>query len=44
MLHIRYPVERDGHRRVVHSRGFREAEKKFPKYEQARRKLRLVCP
>jgi hypothetical protein len=44
MLHIRYPVERDGYRRVVHSRGFREAEKKFPKYEQARRKLRLVCP
>jgi hypothetical protein len=44
MLHIRYPVERDGHRRIVHSRGFREAEKKFPKYEQARRRLRLVCP
>lgn len=44
MLHIRYPVERDGHRRVVHSRGFREAEKKFPKYEQARCRLRLVCP
>jgi len=44
MLHIRFPVERDGHRRVVHSREFREAERKFPKYEQARRRLRLVCP
>jgi hypothetical protein len=44
MLHIRYPVERKGHRRVVHSRGFREAEKRFPRYEQARRRLRLVCP
>lgn len=44
MLHIRYPVEREGHRRIVHSRGFREAERKFPQYEQARRRLRLVCP
>jgi hypothetical protein len=39
MLHIRFPVERNGHRRVVHSRAFREAEKKFPHYEQARRRL-----
>ena len=39
MLHIKYPVERDGHRRVVHSRAFREAEMKFPHYEQARRRL-----
>ena len=40
MLHIRYPVERQGHRRVVHSVEFRQAEKRFPKYEQARRKLK----
>ena len=39
MLHIRFPVERNGHRRVVHSRAFREAEKSFPQYEKARRKL-----
>ena len=39
MLHIKYPVERDGHRRVVHSRAFRAAEKKFPHYERARRRL-----
>ena len=43
MLHIRYPVERNGHRRVVHSREFHEAEKKFPRFEQARRELKLVC-
>jgi hypothetical protein len=39
----RYPVERRGHRRVVHSRAFREAEKKFPKFEQTRRRLKLIC-
>ena len=44
MLHIRYPVERNGHRRVVHSREFLEAEKKFPRFEQARRELKLICP
>ena len=33
MLHIRFPVERRGQRRVIHSREFREAEKKFPHYE-----------
>lgn len=43
MLHILYPVVRDGHRRVVHSREFREAERKFPRYEQARRELKLIC-
>ncbi len=43
MLHMRYPVERRGHRRVVHSKAFHEAEKKFPKYEQARRRLKLIC-
>jgi len=44
MLHARYPVERIGARRIVHSRQFRVAEKKFPKYDQARRKLKLICP
>ena len=43
MLHIRYPVERRGQRRVVHSREFREAEKKFPQYEEACRKLKHLC-
>ena len=42
-LHMRYPVERQGPRRVVHSREFREAEKKFPKYAQIRRRLKQIC-
>jgi predicted metal-dependent hydrolase len=40
MLHMRFPVERDGHRRVLHSREFRKAEREFPKYEEARKSLR----
>jgi hypothetical protein len=43
MLHIRFPVERRGHRRVVHSREFREAERKFPQYELACRQIKLLC-
>jgi len=43
MLHMRYPVERQGPRRVVHSREFREAEKKFPEYERIRRRLKQIC-
>jgi len=40
MLHMRFPVERDGHRRVVHSREFRMAEREFPQYEEARKSLK----
>ncbi len=40
MLHMRYPVERQGHRRVMHSGDFRQAEKRFPHFEQARRRLK----
>jgi hypothetical protein len=36
-------VERRGHSRVVHSREFREAERRFPRYEQVRRRLRRFC-
>jgi predicted metal-dependent hydrolase len=43
MLHVRIPVERRGQRRVVHSREFREAEKKFPKYELACRQIKHLC-
>lgn len=43
MLHIRFPIERHGHRRVVHSREFREAEKKFPQYELACRQIKHLC-
>ena len=42
-LHMRYPVERNGPRRVVHSREFREAEKEFPKYEKIRQRLKRIC-
>jgi Protein of unknown function DUF45 len=42
MLHVVYPVGRNGHRRVVHSPEFRAAEKGFPQYEQARRKLKQL--
>ena len=43
MLHICFPVERHGPRRVVHSREFREAERKFPQYEQACRQIKRLC-
>ena len=43
MLHIRFPVERNGHRRVVHSREFREEERRFPRYEEARKSLKHFC-
>jgi hypothetical protein len=43
MLHARYPVRRQGHRRVIHSAEFRAAEKRFPKYEQAVRQLKRLC-
>jgi predicted metal-dependent hydrolase len=42
MLHIKFPVERDGHRRIIHSRAFRAAERKFPHYERALRRLRQI--
>ncbi len=42
MLHIRFPTDRRRDRRIVHSTAFREAEKKFPKYEQAHRRLKLI--
>jgi hypothetical protein len=42
MLHMKFPVGRKGHRRILHPPEFREAEKQFPKYEQARRRLKLM--
>jgi len=44
MLHMQFPVERNGHRRVVHSREFQQAEKKFPHYDAARRSLKHLRP
>jgi hypothetical protein len=42
MLHVVHPVGRNGHRRVVHSAEFRAAERRFPQYEQARRRLKQL--
>ena len=40
MLHARFPVEHRNHRRVVHSKAFREAERAFPHYSRAIRWFR----
>lgn len=40
MLHIVFPIERDHHRRVIHSSRFREMERKFPGYTEAQRFLK----
>ena len=42
MLHIRIPLERCGSRRVIHSRAFREAERKFPNYRRVRDRLKKI--
>jgi hypothetical protein len=39
MLHVRYPVERNHHRRIVHSKAFQAAERAFPHYQRAVRWL-----
>ena len=44
MLHIRFPVGRNGHRRVVHSREFHKAEREFPNYEEAKKSLKHFHP
>ena len=36
MLHLRYPVDHSKTRRCVHTREFREAEKKFPRLREAK--------
>jgi hypothetical protein len=42
MLHLRYPVEHNGARRRVHTRDFREAEKKFAALKEAKDLLRKL--
>jgi hypothetical protein len=39
MLHVRHPVERNHHRRIVHSKAFQAAERTFPHYQRALRWL-----
>jgi hypothetical protein len=42
MLHLRYPVDHTGSRRRVHTREFREAEKKFPFWKEAKELLKKL--
>jgi len=42
MLHLQYPVEHGGKRRRVHTREFREAEKKFPGLVEAKELLKRL--
>ncbi len=42
MLHLRYPVDHNGVRRRVHTREFREAERKFPRLQEAKELLKRI--
>lgn len=42
MLHLRYPVDHSGARRRVHTREFREAERKFPGWKEAKEMLKRL--
>jgi hypothetical protein len=42
MLHLRYPVEHKGVRRRVHTREFRDAEKRFPRLSEAKEALKRL--
>jgi hypothetical protein len=35
MLHLKYPAEYRSQRRCVHTKPFKEDEKKFPRYAEA---------
>lgn len=40
MLHLRHPVDHNGARRCVHTREFRESEKRFPRLKEAKEILK----
>ncbi|HUY14302.1 MAG TPA: M48 family peptidase [Terriglobia bacterium] len=42
MLHMVYPVQRKGHRRVIHSREFQESERRFPNYRSVQQTLKTI--
>lgn len=42
MLHLRYPVEHRGLRRCVHTPEFKEAEKQFPHFKEAKELLKKL--
>ena len=43
MLHIKHPIEYEGPRRVIHSRKFKEEEKRYPNFVALKEKLRELC-
>lgn len=42
MLHLRFPVDHRGARRCVHTQEFREAEKRFPQWKEAKEILKKL--
>ena len=42
MLHLRYPVDHSGMRRCVHTKEFKEAEKQFPQFKEAKELLKKL--
>ncbi|MGB7758358.1 MAG: hypothetical protein WBL61_00935 [Bryobacteraceae bacterium] len=42
LLRLRFPVNHSGARRRVHTREFREAEKKFPRLREAKETLKRL--
>jgi predicted metal-dependent hydrolase len=42
MLHLRYPVDHSGTRRCVHTREFKDAEKQFPRFKEAKELLKRL--
>lgn len=42
MLHLRYPVDHRGSRRCVHTPEFKEAERQFPRYTEAKSLLKAL--
>ena len=42
MLHLRYPIEHRGARRCVHTEAFKQAEKEFPDWREAKKLLKQL--
>jgi hypothetical protein len=42
MLHLRYPVDHTRARRCVHTMEFKEAERKFPDWKEAKEMLKRL--
>jgi hypothetical protein len=43
MLHLRFPVDHSGARRCVHTPEFKAAEKKYPRFREAKEALKRLC-